>query len=323
MTLIRFLSLTAAIALMMVTWACQLPAFDQNGGNLQLTFSTAELNTILPPISMEPVSYLIVGYGPFGDTFSTDTGETSIEIDELQIGEWTVVVSASNDAATIVGLGEATATVRTGEVASVPIRILPIDGTGTFDLSLSWDDLLVDIPTVDGNLLTFDSTNIVLDFDIGPGTAVHNSGLLDSGYYSLVVQLKDNGILVTGAVEIVRIVAGQITSGGFDFTNLNQPGGGIIVNITPELDDPIPVTMSGQLNEVPFGGSMTVDTSVPPEVGGVIVAWYINGIAKATGPSYVAGADLDPGYYRLDATAFSIDGRRGGSATATFEVLVP
>lgn len=47
-------------------------------------------------------------------------------------------------------------------------------------------------------------------------------------------------------------------------------------------------------------------------------------MSKATGPSFTfndSGAPLNPGAYRLDVTAFTSNGSRGGSATCAFKVF--
>ena len=78
--------------------------------------------------------------------------------------------------------------------------------------------------------------------------------------------------------------------------------------------------MTGQHNEIPEGGSMTVTASVAEDVGNVTYVWYINGDAVGTGDTYTVSG-LDIGVYRLDVTAFTADGRRAGSATHGFYVI--
>ena len=48
--------------------------------------------------------------------------------------------------------------------------------------------------------------------------------------------------------------------------------------------------------------------------------WYLNGVTAGTGPSYTLGSTLVAGWYRLDVTAYTADGTRAGSATASFQV---
>ena len=148
------------------------------------------------------------------------------------------------------------------------------------------------------------------------------SGIL-SGYYTLVIKLLDNGQLVMGAVDVVRIASGATTSGTFAFTGVNTGTGSITVSISPQMNDPITVTLGGQVSELAAGIPMTVTASLPPGLDNVTLVWYLNGVARATGSSYTvntAGQPLAAGTYRLDVTAFTAGGSRGGSATHSFRV---
>jgi hypothetical protein len=121
-----------------------------------------------------------------------------------------------------------------------------------------------------------------------------------------------------GAVEVVRIVSGQITSGAYDFSNVNM--GTIEVNITPAMANPILVGISDVPSTVAVGTSVTATASVSDGTANVVYVWYLNGVSQATGPSYSFGSNLNTGYYRLDVTAFTADGIRAGSATASFQI---
>jgi len=87
------------------------------------------------------------------------------------------------------------------------------------------------------------------------------------------------------------------------------------------MNDPITVTMSGQMTKIEAGGPVTVDASVPPETGNVVYVWYINGNAVTANPSYTTAFDLGVGVYRLDVVAFTPNGSRAGSTTYTFNVV--
>jgi hypothetical protein len=65
---------------------------------------------------------------------------------------------------------------------------------------------------------------------------------------------------------------------------------------------------------------MTATASVSDGTS-VVYVWYLNGASRATGSSWALPNDLPLGYYRLDVTAFSVDGKRAGSATASFQVV--
>jgi hypothetical protein len=147
---------------------------------------------------------------------------------------------------------------------------------------------------------------------------------IPNGYYTLVVKLLDNGQLVMGAVDVVRIVKDQTTSGAFTFTDINTGTGSISVSVTPRMDNPIPIAMSGQKAELGTGTPMSLTASAPPDVGNVTFIWYLNGVARGSGPSFAVNQTASPlaaGFYRLDVTAFTAAGARGGSTTCTFRVF--
>jgi hypothetical protein len=157
-----------------------------------------------------------------------------------------------------------------------------------------------------------------------PGKATSAMSGIPSGYYTLVVKLLDNGQLVMGAVDVVRIVKDQTTSGAFAFTDINTGTGSISVSVTPRMDNPIPVAMSGQKAELGTGTPMSLTASAPPDVGNVTFVWYLNGVARGSGPSFTVNQTASPlaaGFYRLDVTAFTATGARGGSTTCAFRVF--
>jgi hypothetical protein len=86
------------------------------------------------------------------------------------------------------------------------------------------------------------------------------------------------------------------------------------------MANPILVGISGVPSTVAVGTSVTATASVSDGTANVVYVWYLNGVSQATGPSYSFGSNLNTGYYRLDVTAFTADGIRAGSATASFQI---
>jgi 6-phosphogluconolactonase (cycloisomerase 2 family) len=115
-------------------------------------------------------------------------------------------------------------------------------------------------------------------------------------------------------------VAGQTTSGTYAFTNVNQPGGAVQVNITPAMAEPIPVSISGVPATVSVGGSMTATATVSDGTANPTYVWYLNGVSAGMGPSYTLGSTVVAGWYRLDVTAYAAGGARAGSATMIFQI---
>jgi DNA-binding beta-propeller fold protein YncE len=159
-----------------------------------------------------------------------------------------------------------------------------------------------------------------LNFSVTGNTGTCSSTTIPAGYQTLTLQLLDSGKPVMGAVEVVRIVAGQTTTGSYTFANVNQPGGSVQVNITPAMAEPIPVSISGVPATVSVGGSMAAAASVSDGTANVTYVWYLNGVSVGIGPTYVLGSTVPAGWYRLDVTAYAAAGTRAGSATASFQV---
>ncbi len=290
-------------------------------GSLTVNIVSLGVKTILPGIDMNPSTYVVSGAGPGGAAFSVDDVNTSVTISDLEFGPWTITVDAKNSDGIVIARGNTSITLHTGENQVLDITVIPLDGFGTLDLSVLWNAGEVEIPAVESELVLSSGTTMDLDFTIvADGSALSTGNTVPTGYHSVVVKLLDNGIVVMGALDIVRVVKDQTTSGTFEFYAINQPGGIIDIHITPELQEPISVTITGQTATLVEGETMTLTASAPPEVGSVVYAWYLNGQSVAAGSTYTAGNGLSVGVYRVDVTAFTTDGKRAGSATHSFAV---
>ena len=296
-----------------------LPGPGGSGGSLTIQVGNhINSQTLLPPISMTPVSYTVSGTGPGGATFSQTTTGGSVTVNSLAFGSWSIVVNAMNADGTLIGSGNSTAAVHTGQTTTVAISVVPLTGNGALNLTVSWTASQVETPSIVASLTPPSGSATPLSFSITGSQATYSSTSIPAGYQTLTVQLMDNNIAVMGAVEVVRIVTGQTTSGTYAFTNVNQPGGSVQVNITPALADPIPVSISGVPATITAGTSITATASVSDGTTGVVYVWYLNGVSVGTGASLTFGSSLAAGYYRLDVTAYTAT--RAGSATASLQV---
>jgi len=302
---------------------CRVPVSPASArsGSLQVAVASAiNARTLLPSIDMTVASYAITGTGPNGAGFTaTSTGEAVTE-SGLAFGTWTVVVDATNASGQLIGTGSATAQVTTGETASVSVSVTPIAGTGMLSLGVSWPASQVQTPSISATLTPALGAAQELAFDISGSSASYTNGSVGNGYYTLAFTLKDNGIAVAGAVEVVRIVAGATTSGSYGFSNVNAPGGTLQVNITPAMADPLAVSITGGQETQGAGSTQALSAGVSNFSGNVVYVWYVNGASAGTGQSFLFGAGMAAGYYRVDVTAFSADGTRGGSATLPVQV---
>ncbi len=295
---------------------------DENKATLVLSVTSPfQAKTLLPDIDMTPQDYDFSGTGPGGAAFSFTNALPPVMASNLEPGDWTITVNAKNAAGTVIAMGEQSTTLFPGQSQPISITVSPVEGYGTVDITMYWSPDDTWDPSITAQLVPDTGSPIDLGFVIETeGTATYTGTDIPTGYHTIVVQLLDGGTLTMGAVEVVRVIEGQTTSGTFDFYDINLAEGSIQVNITPVMNDPIAVSMSGQIAEFGAGEFMTVEASVPPETGNVTYVWYLNGNALAPGVSYTTPADLIVGVYRLDVVAFTADGSRAGSATHTFRV---
>lgn len=291
-----------------------------NSGSLLIRIASPAAKILLPPIDMTPAGYQIFGSGPNGSSFSVDTGQTQAEVTHLELGSWTILVEALNAGGTLIGRGQATIDLAAGAAQTVTIQIAPIEGSGILQLTVAWTAADIPAPAVSARLLAPAGSAIPLAFSLGAGRATCSQPSVPTGYYTLEVKLMDGGKELAGAVEVVRIVNGQTTSGSFTFNGTSLVSGSVDVVIVPEMQDPIEVTLSGAKAEFQEGESMTVTASVPAGTGPVVCNWYLNGLPKGTGEALTVGSGLAAGAYRLDANVFSADGLQAGSATHSFNV---
>ncbi len=302
----------------MLLAGCPFPKSSVKSASLTVSINNnINPRTLLPPISMDAASYTVDGAGPNGASFSQSSGGEPVTVEGLTFGTWTVTVSALNAEGTVIGQGQDVATVSVGQNTTMAVTVIPLGGTGDLNLSVSWTASL-QFPSIQASLVPPSGPAISLDFGVSGNRADYSGYTIAAGYYTLTLQLRENNIPVMGAVEVVRIVSGQTTSGTFDFSNVNM--GTIEVNITPAMANPIPVNISEVPSPIGVGTSLTATASVSDGTANVLYVWYLNGVSQATGESYSFGSTLNRGYYRLDVTAFTADGIRAGSASASFQV---
>jgi len=323
------ITIAAAVAAAVCIFVSCMPPLGLHGnlGLGELTIRVADdlARTLEPPVGTAIECYDVFGAGPNGAfVYKSFTG-SAVTLENLVSGDWSIEVDGRNAAGTVVTHGAADVGIEAGDESVIDIVTAAVAGTGALELSVSWDPASVDAPSIRSRLSAPQGTPLDLAFTLGaPGSAVYSNGALEQGYYTLVIELLDNGVLVMGAVDVVRIVREQTTAGTIDFTDVNTGTGSIVVGITPHMSDPIPVTMSGQQAELGPGQPMTVTASVPAELGAATCVWYLNGVSVGTGAAITlndAVSVLGPGPYRLDVTAFVLEGSRGGSASCAFTVV--
>jgi len=295
-------------------------------GSLTVAIKEQVSRSILPTISMTPASYDISGTGPGSSTFSKSVAAgSSTTIDGLAFGGWTITVVAKNDSGTPIGSGTGAVSVVSNASSSVSVTVLPYSGFGTLNLTVAWTPSEVQAANVAAKLVPVTGTarDISFTVDSAAGTANFTAADVSAGYYTLTLKLRDNGYTAMGAVELVRVVKDQISSGNFTFTDINEATGKIDANITTDMGNPLSVAISGAAATKPANQSLTLTAAVADYSDNVTYVWYVNGESVETGSAYSFGTGWAQGFYRVDVTAYSANGNRAGSATAQIAVTAP
>ena len=184
---------------------------SKESGALVINLSSPDSKSILPAIDLDIASYDISGTGPDSETFQyTDVTNDNITIDDLKAGNWEITVDAKNMDGVVIGRGSAYADVLDGSTAEIDITVVPLEGNGTLDITLTWSNDISGAISIEAELVG--SAVMPLIFSINGSSASYN-GEVSAGYYDLNIILKSDGNKKGGITETIRIIEGQTTSG--------------------------------------------------------------------------------------------------------------
>lgn len=239
-------------------------------GTIQIDITQSKFRTISPEILMEIDNYSIHFQGPNGEDYNIIDipGEDSNYTESgLAIGVWNILVEAYNVDLIKIAEGLADVNVGSDDTESIPITLVPLSGGGTLNISVSWpSDILIDpnISSTSYTLTASEGTSYDLVFTVDNTTsffATSIDNVVDSGYYTLKINLYEGSDLCYPLVETVRIIEGQTTTGSYVLTEedisfgaaispvFDPPGGtyetGQTVSITTTSDAHIMYTSNG------------------------------------------------------------------------------
>jgi len=327
--------LLAAFLVLPGIYCAKNPVTSNSDATLKIILSN-KMNTkaIEPDISMTVATYNITGVDEDNNAMTPVTNipvsQTSVEMEGLPGGLWTITVTGLNAAGTSIGSGTGTVNVQEDQNATVAITVIPFTGNGALELTASWDpDLFSTSPFIHAHLIPLgssadDLTNrIVFTINSAQGTAAYSNSAISAGYYMLSLELTDSSGLVNygGAADVVRIASGRTSSGTISLVLSDH--GVIIVTISQQMNEPVIVALSGTQSSITSAESMTVTASVSNATVAAYY-WYIDGgiINSATGAASftVSGSTLAAGQHRIDVLAVTSDNLRAGSVSYIFTV---
>ena len=328
-------SLILFVALIALLVSC---AENPGTTTMKLVLSTSSdgvSRTLLPSDStlLDVTKYTISGTGPNGKTFTVNTDNSSVEIEGLTIGEWTVTAKGLNREGTELVSGTSTFKL-TATAAPQTIVLNTLIGTGTFSYVLDWSLCDVLNPSMDvfltGPDMDADEVPLVATLNTSTKTATISESLA-SGSYKVRVILKDGGQQVAGLVEAVRISNGTSTSGSHTF-HFSELGPSVLTYFTDATGTPIRGTLSAEGNPETFldGIQYTYVFSFnePENVSteGLSIDWYYDGNKiQETTPIDRTGSSVSiipgNGVHRIDAVVYNKLRGSTGSAAYSFTVV--
>jgi hypothetical protein len=314
LTQLRALMAAAAVAAFA---GCRLPSGpEQSRADAEML-----VNTSLADIGAEATSVTITGIGPDSTAFSRTASGQSTRIEGLKTGAWTVTAEAWSATGELLAVGTAPATLRDGRSAVVVVVTQPVLGRGALSASVSWPAGTLTSPAVQGRLVpVYGAAHDLVFAANGSNSLAFSAGAVPGGLYALAVALTDGGVAVASAVAVLRVVADQAVNVTFQLsTGGARPELGL--NVTPALESPLAVQLTGQVATLYGGAEMTVTASGPQGGGSLVTQWFLDGAFVGRAASVTVGGDLAAGAHRLDAVAVTWNGAGFGAATHTFNVV--
>ncbi|GEM_PF-1402437 len=325
---LTLLSLLLVFVLGVAFTNCKLDEPPVLNSSLTLQFTSDSTARTLTPdnLNLTVTTYDISGTGPNGAVFLVEgiTTDTYI-LEDLIPGAWSVVAKGKNIDGIIIVQSAATAIVLNSATETVTLSLLPIEGSGTFSLDLSWPADMISTPEIIAVLTPDVGDPITLEFTITGTSATIVPLTLARGYYELTLKLTDatyDSYLVWSKVETVLIYADTTTSENWVLiaSDMNEPTPqdmGLILET--DTKSPIEMVLSGVSAELAYDTDMTVTASGTPEP--TSWKWFLDGdvlVGEITS-SVIVGAGLEENTLHT-LTVIGRNGDIAGSADATFRI---
>ncbi len=319
-------------AILLVLVSCPLARDDP--GFIRISLITADsTRTAVPSASMELGSARITGSGPAGAAFdltvavegSGSPAASSAEI-EVSPGTWIISAQGFNGDSQLVGEGSTSVYLLPGETRVAEVLILPVRGTGSIVIEVSWPQDLPSDALVRGTITALQAQEeyepVLVSIPLGSGPSEYEG--LPAGYHTLALSLVTGETTLAGSAQAVRVASGFSTSVSISFI---LPSAETSVSVSVRMSPPL--TPSIGLPFLPYPRSFPLRCSaIADGSGGTLPAdsvftWYLNGSAAGAGSSMLILTDDLPSESRLDLVASSNGAAAAGSVGVELTLFDP
>jgi hypothetical protein len=309
------------LLLLFLLFSCNLYNPSVAGrGSLKIEIDNVQAKTILPSdVSIDIVSYEISGIGPNNAVMlPVQKTETSFTLSNLLAGSWTITIAGENASGIKVASASKEVTVVAHTTTTVIIQLVPITGSGTLALTVSWPSDKT-LTKVSGTLTPDGGDDADIDLTVSGNSATYTNSSLATGSYVLVLDVFNDGIqLCPTIIEAVRIYKNMTSTGNLTLSASDFFSNTGFVSVTVTNPPNVKITLSGNKTTLAYGTSMTVTATPSATVDSYL--WYLDGkkLSDTTG-SVSIGSDLLEGEHRL--TIITKKSGSLSSASALFNVV--
>ena len=284
---------------------------------VSVTSTTTAGKQIVPAISMTCASYNLTVMDNSDNIVLTDTITGSKTYSSLAVGTYTVALVGLNASGTPIGGGSSSVTIVGGQTTPVTVTVNETSGKGSLNVQMDWTANAFASPVITSTLAYGSGTPAPITWTLGTNSATYSNSALLNGWYILEADITNSGnsTVLAGFADLVRIVAGQATSG--TETLVATATGSFTVNIVNNFYQEVTLGTN-----VPNGSTIILDDGASPvtitPTGLPAVLWYINGVAQGESASFTVTTDMfaENTTPRLDCIAFSANGTQAGSLVA-------
>ena len=308
---ILFLILAVGSAFMVSCQNSEEPAFTRL--DIVIQDSNAGSRTIMPAAAlMETRKYSVSGTGPAGKSFGPIiSAETSISVDAVDVGSWTISAKALNAENNELSSGSGDFFIGRGQ-NNVTVVLDSMTGNGSLQLDLTWDedityldDIRMDISVYDisGNEISSLSRNADIDDSDGITVLIP----LIAGCHVVSVRVyDDDGSLDVGATDAVRIIAGTRSTGTLHLQASNpNPTGELTISFDNRVGVPMGFYLDYSPKIIAEGQNVTLIAqhgTLPSSIdtSSLTYQWYVDGVLFSSGTSSTCGIVALYGLHRYD-----------------------
>ncbi len=302
-------------------------------GDLTIYFQAHLDKTITPPEGDTEVDHFrIMGNGPGNNSFDEEVADnTAFTKPNIVAGDWLITIEAHNAGSEVIGVGASTLNVKADMANDVTVFVNPVDGEGTFSLTVSYDDQAAGSPAMSeftsrGALTSLDGTRTIpLTMNSNETEKRFETSVnVTNGYYTIELEVKRGATIVKKYVDVLWIVTGLSSEGKFEFKYVASTGD-IVIRPIVDLNKPLDVSICNSngtvivdLLQIDSDQSIAV-TAKCASIGDVEYSWYLEGTPVAQGET-CSLSGLDAGEYSLMLIAKLADNKCAGSESIIVKV---